>query len=192
MRLFFIAALLSFAFQSQTMAQSQWQLVNDQSKLSFLTTKNTHITERSHFTQLSGSFDGKLAKLSVDLTSLDSLIPIRNERMLTILFEADKFPAADVSVSVPADLQKEIQGEYADFETQLEATISLHGQSKKMPVMVVVNKMGDTLTIISAGPILIQASDFLLSDGIQRLQEIAKLQAISHTVPVSFKLVYKK
>jgi len=188
MRLFYLAALLSAAFQ----AQAQWQLDNTASDLTFLTTKNSHVTETSHFKQLSGQFDGKRATLEVDLTSLDSLIPIRNERMLKFLFEAEQFPKAVITVDVDADTLKALQ-QTAQLRTELDAQISLHGQTKalKAKVLASVNSNGD-ISIVTTQPVLIQAADFLLADGIRQLQDIAKLQAISHTVPVSFALTYAK
>ena len=173
-------------------AHADWSLDNKNSSLTFLTTKNSHITEVSHFKTLSGQFDGKSATLEIDLSSLDTLIPIRNERMAKYLFETSKFAKATIRVAIDEAQLAELDKKSV-LSTTVNAKISLHGQEKTIQASVFVSKTDDgMLNVISTQPVLIQASDFLLSDGVKKLQEIAKLQSISHTVPVSFKLQYNK
>jgi len=50
----------------------------------------------------------------------------------------------------------------------------------------------DKLVVSSKNPIMIQASDFGLVAGIQKLQELAKLPSIATAVPVSFVLTFTK
>lgn len=187
-----VIALLTTLLLTSLSAQADWTLSNDNSNLTFLTTKNSQVTEVSHFKSLSGTFDGKLATLEIDLTSVDSLIPIRNERMAKFLFETTKFAKAVISVSIDDKLMEELE-KTSSIAAELEAKVSLHGKEKTVPAKVFVSKESNgTLNVLSTQPILIYASDFLLSDGVNKLQEIAKLKSISHTVPVSFQLQYKK
>ena len=76
-------------------ASANWQLLNDKSQLSFVSIKKNSIAEASHFTQLSGqlSEQGQFS-VNVDLTSAETFIPIRNERLSKILFESDTFANA--------------------------------------------------------------------------------------------------
>ena len=74
----FVGLLLSWA----SLAQAAWQLSADESSLTFVTTKATHVAEVHSFKSLTGSVDeqGRVA-VSVALASVDTLIPIRDERM---------------------------------------------------------------------------------------------------------------
>ena len=103
-----VIALLTTLLLTSLSAQADWTLSNDNSNLTFLTTKNSQVTEVSHFKSLSGTFDGKLATLEIDLTSVDSLIPIRNERMAKFLFETTKFAKAVISVSIDNTLMEKL------------------------------------------------------------------------------------
>lgn len=184
-------ALVCLMLSISGFSYADWTLNNDQSSLTFLSTKNQHITEISHFEKLSGEFNGKTATLEIDLTSVDSLIPIRNERMLKWLFETAKFAKANINVSIdPASMKK--LNKNTHLNTEVEATVDLHGTKKKLTAKVFISKSNNTLTVVSTQPILVQANDFLLVKGINKLQEIAKLKSISHTVPVSFNLQYTK
>ena len=81
-------------------ASANWQLLNDKSQLSFVSIKKNSIAEASHFTQLSGqlSEQGQFS-VNVDLTSAETFIPIRNERLSKILFESDTFANAVFGIS---------------------------------------------------------------------------------------------
>jgi len=48
-----------------------------------------------------------------------------------------------------------------------------------------------SIVVSSAQPVLLQASEFGLVEGINKLRDIAKLQHIATTVPVSFTLTFK-
>lgn len=184
-----LAASLLFS----SLANAQWALDSERSDVFFLTTKNTHISETSHFKTLSGALSKKgEATLNIDLASVDSLIPIRNERMAKFLFETSKFSQAKVNVQIP-EQQLDTLKKQGSLETNIKAKVSLHGVEKELTVAVFAtqNAAGD-ITVITRQPLVIQAADFALKSGIDKLKEIAKLAAISYAVPVSFKLTYRK
>lgn len=176
-----------------SLANAQWTLDSEKSDVFFLTTKNTHISETSHFKTLSGALSNNgEATLNIDLASIDSLIPIRNERMAKFLFETSKFSQATVSVQIP-EQQLEALNKQGNIETSIKAKVNLHGVEKELSVSVFASQdNAGNITVLTRQPLLIQATDFALNSGIDKLKEIAKLQAISYTVPVSFKLTYSK
>ena len=82
-----------------------WKLVNDESSLHFISIKASDIAETHTFKKLSGSVkENGEAQLSINLASLETLIPIRNERMGNLLFETKIYPSAVFKVEV--DLEK--------------------------------------------------------------------------------------
>ena len=90
--LLILAAPLSFA---------EWTLSPD-SSVKFLSTKNTNITEVHEFTQVSGSVsDQGSAKIAIDLSSVETGIEIRNERMQSMLFNVSVLCDSD-RLSQPA------------------------------------------------------------------------------------------
>ena len=95
--LVFLLALPSIAF-------SDWELVNDDSHLNFVSFKAVDFAEIHSFKEMSGSIDsnGK-ANLVINLDSLETLIPIRNERMRNLLFETQIFPTANFYLQVELD-----------------------------------------------------------------------------------------
>lgn len=85
-----VFALLAFA---AVPAHADWYLDNESSRLSFVTTKNTEIAEVQRFLVLHGKVDAKgAARLEVELDSINSGIPLRDERMRKELFEIKTFP----------------------------------------------------------------------------------------------------
>ena len=73
-------------------AHADWYLDNESSRLSFVTTKNTEIAEVHRFLVLHGKVDSKgAAQLEVELESVNSGIPLRDERMRNQLVRDQDF-----------------------------------------------------------------------------------------------------
>ncbi len=170
---------------------AQWELDNERSSVSFISVKNSRIGETHEFTSLVGYIgaDGKV-QLGVDLDSVETLIPIRNERMRELLFETSRFPAANITSQVQPDILVAVSEEGV-VTTEIAVDLSLHGQTVPLtiPVVVVTDSAG-TLRVFSAQPVVVDAKQFDLVDGIDALREIAGLKSISTAVPVSINLVF--
>jgi len=163
-------------------------LDNSLSSLNFVSVKKGSVGEVHTIDKLSGSLsdDGNLV-VKLDLSSVNTGIDIRNERMLEHLFETKNNPIATISAKISG-------GRSTNEISTITGTLSLdlHGIKKDIEFNVVAVKSGDNLVVSSAKPIIIQASDFGLVAGIQKLQELAKLPSIATAVPVNFVLVFKK
>ena len=181
------AALASLALSLP--AQADWQLTGD-SSLHFLSTKNTDITEVHEFSDISGHItDSGDARFTIDLSSVETGIPIRNERMQTLLFETMKFGEATVSANIPSPLIESVKSG-GMIETELEMTLSLHGQSSPVNATLLISSTAEGQILVSTtAPILVSAADFGLDTGIEALRQVAGLTSISGTVPVVFNLV---
>ena len=172
-------------------AAAQWELDNDRSEVNFISVKNSAIAESHTFTSLVGFIgaDGKV-QLGIDLDSVETLIPIRNERMRELLFETTRFPAANINAQVePAILQAAAEG--GVVTTDIEVALALHDKQIDLTVpVVVVGEEGGQLRVLSARPVIVNAGDFDLDKGVSALREIAGLTSISTAVPVSLHLVF--
>ena len=172
-------------------ANAAWTLNNDASRLSFISIKKDTVAEVHKFTHLSGSVnDQGDVKVTIQLASVDTAVPIRDERMRDILFQTNLFPTAEVTAKVdPAEFSGLVAGQFRNTETEI--SVSLHGQSKQYKAMISVVKLrGGSLLINSIHPIIVNAGDFELTKGVEELRQLANLPAISTAVPVSLVLVF--
>ncbi|WP_371374597.1 YceI family protein [Thalassotalea aquiviva] len=176
----------------QLPAMAKWQLDNTSSNLSFISTKKHTVMEVHQFNRLSGyiSEQGK-ARLEIDLASVNTAIPIRDERMKQWLFETQQYPKADVELSIDKALINSLEVGQSS-QISVKAELSLHGEKQAVVASILVTKTAEnSVSVSSWQPVLIQAGDFNLLAGLIKLQEIAQLTSISPVVPVSFVLNFK-
>ncbi len=176
-----------------TPAWAEWTLDNDQSQLSFISVKKGDIAEVHRFDQLDGSVDGKgNVKLVIQLASVDTAIPIRDERMREMLFNTKLFPTAILTARVDAGKVSKLKvGEM--MVDALEGQLNLHGEVTPVTAELVVAKLSsDTVLVSSRKPLVLQAGDFKLVEGVEKLREVAGLPSISKAVPVSFVLTFNQ
>jgi polyisoprenoid-binding protein YceI len=172
--------------------QSDWQLDNDTSSLTFISIKKTDTAEVGKFKQLEGKIDtsGNVT-LKVDLASVDTNISIRDSRMQEFLFETAKFPAAHITTKV--DMEK--VNKLAVGKTMLETVtvkFDLHGEQKEIKANVLATRLAENkLMIVNQTALFLKAADFKLLDGIEKLRELAGLPRISHVVPINFVFTFK-
>lgn len=174
-------------------AQATWQLDNQQSSLKFVTVKNDVVAETHSLKQLSGRLndDGSFT-VSIDVASLDTLIPIRNERMLEHLFKAKQFAAITASGKVDAARLTGLPAGASYVET-LPLQLTITGITQTVNAAVKVVKLNDKqLLAFTEAPVLVKAADFKLDGGVKALQDIAKLNRIELVVPVTFQVTFAK
>ena len=181
------------ALACSSVIQANWTLNGEASSLSYLSTKvaadsKTSTTERNYFSRMTGSVDdaGK-TKVIIDLSSLETSIPIRNERMLKHVFNAPVFPKASLTTRVPPSAT--MPGA-RNFE--LAITLSMNGHAKTINIPVHVSATESSMTVTPADIVLVNASDFGMSEGLAMMTELAGLAHIPETVPVSFQLSFSK
>ena len=181
------AALLIAA---STAAQADWTLDAGASRLSFISTKNGSKAETHYFREISGAVtDNGDARVEVPLDSVETAIPIRNERMREFLFETADFP----SLTVTASVDPALLGTDGAQSGAVPVTVSLHGQEASYEAAVIVARDKDgSLTVATTEPIVVNAADFELGAGIAKLRELAGLDSISTAVPVSARLVFRQ
>ena len=166
-----------------------WVIDPEGSYVGFASVKNDLIAENHSFTQITGTIeDSGDANIVIALASVETLIPIRNERMQAILFEVAQYP--DVTVTANLDLDAFTSLGLGESKTDtILLGINLHGTDLSKNVLVKVTRSSDnSYEVTSLGPIVIHASQFALSDGLESLRKVAGLQSIDLMVPVTFDL----
>lgn len=170
---------------------SNWVLNNDDSTLSFISTKAVNIAEVHRFASLAGGVgsDGSV-EISIDLGSVDTNIEIRDERMRGMLFDTSNYPAARITSNIDMSLIDDLRvGE--STTTSIAGELMLHGQVVPLTFDVVVSRVGTAgLLVASERPVVVNAPQFGLTEGVERLREVAGLDSISTAVPVSFVLSF--
>jgi polyisoprenoid-binding protein YceI len=183
-----LGAVCFALFSAQALA-ADWTVDRAQSQLNFMSIKKTSIAENHVFQSFSGRItDAGALQLSIDLSSVDTNIEIRNQRMRDYLFDVANYATAAFTAQV--DMQAvETLSVGQSQQMQVVGQLSLHGQTVPTTLDLMVSKLAaDKLFVTTAKPVIVQADQFDLTKGIDKLMALAKLPSISHAVPVSFYL----
>jgi len=173
-------------------AAADWSMDTETSVLHFLSTKNAQVTEVHKFDNFEGSLSesGKLA-VSVDLSSVNTTIDIRNKRMQEMLFQVTKYAQATFEADLPENMMKLKDGEI--INGTVDGILTLHGKAVPTSFEIKASRVSeDTLTVSTTAPTLIKAESFGLAGGVSALQKIAGLKSITTTVPVTFSVTFNQ
>lgn len=173
-------------------AFASWTLENEKSRLSFVSIKKDTIGELHTFKQLNGKIsDAGDFEFSVALPTVETNVPIRNERMNEFLFETAKFPVATGKGKIElARVGKLAPGAVESLIVPVQ--IDLHGKSVSKNITFQVAKLdATTLWVVTETPFLIDAAEFDLTGGVDKLRELVVLPNIAQSVPVAASLIFK-
>ena len=114
--------------------------------------------------------------------------------MLTVLIIGAPALAQDRTGTVlpipPAPFKGKVGETYKD---SIRFNLSLHGLSKEMAADVRVVKLAkNRILAVSVNPIIVNADQYNLLEGVEKLREVANLPSISTAVPVTFSLIFKQ
>jgi len=168
-------------------AQADWTL-SDSSRIGFVSIKNNSIGENNAFERVSGSISqsGEVS-VSVDLSSVETGIGIRNERLQKMLFEVASFPTATINAALSDSQIAALEPGGAQTES-VGVSISLHGKTVNKTAILSVSASGGDVRVTTTQPIVITAQEFGLEAGVAALQQIAGLNAISRSIHVTVDL----
>ncbi|AVJ21617.1 MULTISPECIES: YceI family protein [Pseudomonas] len=172
-------------------AHADWYLDNESSRLSFVTTKNTEIAEVQRFLVLHGKVDAKgAARLEVELDSINSGIPLRDERMRKELFEIKTFPEAQISAQINLQPINDLASG-AQLELRLPLSVTLHGKTQTYSAELLATRLDERrFQVVTLEPVVLHAEDFDLAPGVATLRKAAGLKSISLSVPVGAVLIF--
>lgn len=170
-----------------------WTLDGDVSSISYVSIKNAEVAEANLLPSLSGGVDADgAATIEIDMASVETYVDIRNERMREHLFRVSEHPTAMLSAQLDlASLEGLEPGMTSDIE--FDVTIAANDAEASYPVKAAVTHVSDDRVIVtSREPVIVYADDLGWDTGIAELQELAGLESIQLTVPVSFTLVFNR
>jgi polyisoprenoid-binding protein YceI len=183
---------LSVAVLFAGAAQAHWSLDNDASTLSFVTVKAEHVAEVHTFDSLSGTIgDDGGVEITIELASVNTMIPIRNERIQEMLFETNLFPDSIITGSIDLDALTDMDAG-SSVARQIDFELSLHGQSVALAADVQITRTGEGVIVSTLKPLVVMADSFALTAGVEMLREVAGLPSISRAVPVSFTVAFEE
>ncbi|WKC45958.1 YceI family protein [Pseudomonas veronii] len=172
-------------------AHADWYLDNESSRLSFVTTKNTEIAEVQRFLVLHGKVDRNgAAQVEVELSPVNSGIPLRDERMRNQLFEIKTFPEALISTQINLQPINDL-APGAQLELRLPLSVTLHGKTHTYNAELLATRLDDRrFQVVTLEPLVLRAEDFELVPGVTALRNAAGLASISLAVPVGAVLIF--
>ena len=188
----YVVSLSLAVLTSAVPAWAEWQ-VADNSSIQFVSIKNNTIGEVSHFDMISGTLsDQGAVEVRVTLDSVETNIGIRNDRMKKMLFEVGLYPEAVISAQLSPETMA-VLGSSSGSAVPVVLQIDLHGQvvSKDAVLTVSATDTGG-FSATTSQPILLNAAEFDLEDGVAALQSVAGLNAISRVIPVTVSLNFTK
>ena len=183
-----LASAAAFAFAGVASAET-WTLDGEASHLAYGSIKKDKVGEVNSFSGLKGTVDASgAANITIDLTSLETNIDIRNERMLEHVFRG----AGEAQLTAQLDMD-EVKGlgvgEMAVVD--VEGALSLLGVSTELDLeMVVVRLAEDRVMALSNDMVFVGTEELGVTAGIDKLMELAKLPGITRTAPVTLRLVF--
>ena len=180
-------AALFAALMISPLVSADWGVAAG-STVSYVSIKNNAIAENNAFTGVTGSItdDGNIA-IEIDLASVETRVDIRNQRMRELFFEVANHPVALITGQLSAPDMAQLDAS-APLERSLPLTLSLHGSEAAIEAKLRAIAVGGELFVTTLEPILVSTGDYGLAAGVAALQEIAGLNAIASTIPVTVNL----
>ena len=178
-----------FAALGSMAAAESWVLNADSSHIAFGSVKKDTVGEVHSFEKISGTVgaDGT-AKIEIDLSSVQTLIDIRNERMMEHVFK--NAPTATLNAQID---MAEVSALAVGASTVVEAAgnIDLAGNMLELEAELFVLRISDMQVMVSTNDmIMLSIADMGLSAGIDKLMELANLPGITRVSPVTLRLIF--
>ena len=183
---------LALAFASSSLAAANWQLDNHVSTLHFVSVKNEQVAETHRFKQLTGSWDGSQVTIKIDVSSMDTQIPIRDERIWQYVLNAEQFAVITVTAPLTSNSLNSLAVGQTTLQT-LPLSVNIAGQTAQLAAAVRISRLNNTtLLATTEAPVMLNINSFNLGAGVAKLQELAGLKSIEPLVPVSFTVQFKQ
>ncbi len=190
-----VAACNSTPEVAKPASATAWQIDNAKSTLHFVTTKAGQagaggVGEVQSFGQFAGGMSGGgEINFTVTLASVTTGIDIRDERLRTMLFNVKDMPLAMFAARIdPAALRDLGPGGVKDIDVTGQLTLA--GQSKPLAAKLRVSRLATSqLSVATRAPIMVDAAQFGLKEGVEALREVMGLNFLATSAPVSLQLV---
>ncbi|MEL6641877.1 MAG: YceI family protein [Pseudomonadota bacterium] len=180
---------LALAFTATIAAAETWTLNGSNSVISFGSVKNNYNGEAHTFSDLSGTVteDGT-ATVEIGLASVQTNIDIRNERLIEHVFKKAATATLNAQVDMAAFNSLAV-GE--STVTEIEGDVSLLGADAPVWMDVFVMRLDEENVMVTTNSMMfVSTEDLGVDAGIDTLQELASLDGITRTTPVTFRLMF--
>lgn len=133
------------------------------------------------------SSQGKI-ELTIDLSSVDTGISIRDERLQTMFWNVTAHPTVNFAAQLSSEEMKKISAGKESVVVMVEGQLTMAGQTKPIKTQLQVTPANHKLYVNTRQPIVINANDFGLNAGVETLRAIMGLNYLSTSAPVTFAL----
>ncbi|MEM6728104.1 MAG: YceI family protein [Pseudomonadota bacterium] len=183
------AIATALALMATTASAETWTLDGDNSRIGFGSVKSDTVGEAHSFSGITGTLskDG-MVDLTLDLTSVETNIEIRNERMQEHVFGFA--PTAQLLAEVDMDAMGAM-GVGETMTSVVEGTLMFLGEEIFVDLPVIAARLGeDQVLIVSDGITYLSTEELGIDGGIDKLMEIAGLPSIDRATPVMVRLIF--
>ncbi|WP_377194202.1 c-type cytochrome [Ruegeria meonggei] len=189
MKLLLKALTIASAIVATPVLATGWTLSPEGSHLAYGTIKKDTVGEVNSFTGLSGHItpDGK-AEIEIDLSSIETNIDIRNDRMIEYVFRK----ASTATLTAEFDMA-EVSGLGVGETTNVDAetTLRLTGTAVAFDAEMFVARLSETTVMVTTNDmVFLSTEDAGVNAGVDKLMELANLPGITRTVPVTARLIF--
>lgn len=168
-----------------------WTSVAEDSSVSFGSVKKDVVGEVHNFSAVKGTVsDDGAVSIEIDLTSLETWIDIRNERMAEHVFQG----AATATLAGEIDMDEVTDLAVGDVTlAYFEGTLALGGVDADIEADMLVARLAeDKVLVTTADFIMLSTADLGIDAGIDKLMELANLPGITRVTPVSVRMVFEQ
>ena len=168
-----------------------WTLDGDASHIAFGSVKSQFIGEVHTFSGLSGAIgeDGNTS-IDIELTSLETQIDIRNERMAEHVFKM--LPSAQVTAQLE-------MAEFAKLDIggskvmEIDFDLAFLGEDLPLYGEIFVMRVGDDQVLVTTNSmVFVDTEELGIDAAVDKLQELASLEDITRAVPVTMRFIFNR
>ena len=166
-----------------------WTLDADASRLAFGSIKKDKVGEVHAFTGLSGAVSAEgTVNIDIDLSSVETNIDIRNERMIEHVFK--RAGAANLAAAIDLDALEGLAVGASDV-IDVEGVLNLLGQVVEIEAEIFVMRVAKDRALVTTNDMIFLGTEEAgIDGGIDKLMALAKLPGITRTAPVTLRLVF--
>ncbi|WP_171187805.1 cytochrome c family protein [Ruegeria sp. HKCCC2117] len=190
MKLLLKAVTIASTIVATPVLADNWTLDSDNSYLAYGTIKKNSVGEVNSFTKLSGHVtqNGR-AEIEIDLSTVETNIDIRNERMIEFVFRkaGTAILKADFDMAEVSGLAV---GETTTVDTA--SVLTLAGTEVAFDTEMFVARLSETSVLVSTNDmVFLNTEDAGVNAGVDKLMDLANLPGITRTVPITARLVFQ-
>lgn len=170
-------------------AAETWTLDPAQSVVAFGSVKKDTIGEAHTFQRLSGTVaDDGTANIDIDLTSVQTNIDIRNERIAENVFQGATTATMTASIDMGAMATLQVGDSTV---TEINGDLAFLGQDIPIYLDAFVMRTADDQVLVTTNSmIFVTTEEAGIDAGLDTLMQLADLPSITRTFPVTFRLVF--